>query len=1353
MSDHFNHIKMLALGRHFTIGSLYNYVEDVVVPNIRLWDPDDVSRVTVMQTERKQTIEIRSVAAEKMKIDEENEDVGSESLISSLGMDHHSIMSLTAGILRTPFKGAWQFASDRADDNTLSFNSNPEVVVHCRCSSRRISLDPKNKLEIICRPERLIKNQATHVVIAITYGLEAFCIFPQQNSQILNEDEMLGFARCFADGLLDGREQLQLDQDKEGDEEDGGHCLVPLDFHCILYKDDPALKKVQNWKSSNSVAEQYEACRQLLEHQLNKAVPLTVWLYPLQKLMPIDAGIPKMPDNQMDISRDLVFRCQTMWNRWQQIEMEANMMASELNKLKRSNAYQYIPLSLYNRVNDFHKYLKEFLCTFRKALHKWTVDVRRGGPEGKIDEMVDTIKSKSPFLPEKLYHWLNNQIQQIKTLRMVAELPGVLLVAETDQLERKIKSLGRNMFAVVLHLPSLAGHSDKLIHNLITYVSQFTNSQPPTWTCDTGYEKMKNTFVANRRHILTSSKEFSDWVTNNNATNIKYIVFYDQQFSNFPKLPFTRLYDCTLKFKDFCIPKAPGQVTVEKNRRGVVVLTWTDEEMSEESSYLIQYRTMDSQHWDSIEHSSKKITICHLQSGVTYQFRVAVSTIGGPGPFGPVSCNVTVDPVSPPPTGLRCQYVTDTTMTVSWDHDVDEEDEEISQECDDEYCNVGDEHTDIDEEELEIGGGNEFKKGDTYKKNQLTISSYVVDCWMASDQESTFIRRSTTEKTITLEPLVRDTVYCIQVRAVCKNLAGSTFYSPASSILETRTLREAERAAVIVRRVSKKISEGPGIDAYHLPLKKLHGVKSYGVGHYVFGEPSYVALTGKRRQRTILVLGATGSGKSTLINAMVNYVLGVEWEDDFRFKLINEPADKSQAYSQTDLVTTYDFYEMKGSRLEYSLTIVDTPGFGDTRGIEKDKKIMEQIQDYFKCRHGIQQLEAICFVVQSSLPRLTATQKYIFDSILSIFGQDIKDNIRLLVTFADNALPPVLEAVKEAGIPTPTDLTTGLPLHHKFNNSIFFTTNKGNRQTNEFNRTYFEMAVEGFDRFFEDLSQMEAKSLTLTREVLEERKRLEALVEGLQMRTEIKLTRVDELEQIKKALKDNEDEIEANKDFEYETLVPKATDISGTGQFTTNCQKCRTTCHFPCRQYSDDTKHRCSVMDRRGRCMICQCPWNDHFNQKYRYEMVKEKVQSSSDAIRQKYQEAKIEALTNEQLVRRIEKDIEKHESQLMELMQATYPCIQRLDEIALRPHSFSTPDYIDLMIAAEKQEHRSGYQQRIVTLQKLRKMAEMIAELIRKQKSVVNRRTPSVSVSSRASGSSFESTFRRFAYYLGRKL
>ena len=36
-----------------------------------------------------------------------------------------------------------------------------------------------------------------------------------------------------------------------------------------------------------------------------------------------------------------------------------------------------------------------------------------------------------------------------------------------------------------------------------------------------------------------------------------------------------------------------------------------------------------------------------------------------------------------------------------------------------------------------------------------------------------------------------------------------------------------------------------------------------------------------------MVMGATGSGKSTLIEGMLNHILGASWDDNARFKLIN----------------------------------------------------------------------------------------------------------------------------------------------------------------------------------------------------------------------------------------------------------------------------------------------------------------------------------------------------------------------------------------------------------------------------------------------------------------------------------
>ncbi|XP_027022245.2 uncharacterized protein LOC113655734 [Tachysurus fulvidraco] len=467
--------------------------------------------------------------------------------------------------------------------------------------------------------------------------------------------------------------------------------------------------------------------------------------------------------------------------------------------------------------------------------------------------------------------------------------------------------------------------------------------------------------------------------------------------------------------------------------------------------------------------------------------------------------------------------------------------------------------------------------------------------------------------------------------------------------------------------------------------------------------------------KTIMLMGATGSGKSTLINGMINYILGVEWSDSCRFKLIDEQTNKTQAESQTSDVTAYQIHYQNSFQVHYSLTIIDTPGFGDTRGIAQDKMITEKIRKFFSEKDGIVTLDAVCFVVQSALARLTHTQKYIFEAILSIFGKDIANNITIMITFADGQKPPVLEAINAADIPCGKK-EDGTPLHFKFNNSALFAQNRDLDDEDNFDEMFWKMGKGSMKRFFGHLWTMETKSLQLTKEVLSERKHLEAVVAGVQPLIQTGLEKLEEIKMTAAILEQNQTVINENENFEYEVEIPKSKKIDiERGKFVTNCHGCNFTCHYPCLYSNDEDKERCSAM-KNGNCTVCpgQCMWNVHHNMSFRFEteIVKEKRTYAN--LKKQYEEALGKNMTIEKIIQQLQEEYIDVQEQVLKLNDELARSLTRLKEIALRPDPLSTPEYIELLIESEKQAAKEGYKKRIAELEEIKKRALIVQKVER---------------------------------------
>ena len=376
------------------------------------------------------------------------------------------------------------------------------------------------------------------------------------------------------------------------------------------------------------------------------------------------------------------------------------------------------------------------------------------------------------------------------------------------------------------------------------------------------------------------------------------------------------------------------------------------------------------------------------------------------------------------------------------------------------------------------------------KNGAENVVSYSVSCQRQDGTPDQWVEKDSNSNALTVGGLNPETTYLFKVRANCE--IGVSSDSDVSDPITTIQSPHARLPVTMKSLSGKPVEVTPaGLEIYKLPLVEMSRPQE-NIVKFCIGDPRDIKVD--LEEKVLMVVGATGAGKSTLINGIANYILGVQWEDGFRFKLIVDEVTESQAFSQTQNISSYSFPVFKDSPFPYQLTVVDTPGFGDTRGLERDEEITACIKTFFS-KSGIDYLNGIGFVAQSSLARLTHTQKYIIDSILSVFGRDIAEKLFMMTTFADGAYPPVMGAItthiRDSKPPIP--LKVEELSFFKFNNSALFN---GTRKKKS--KMYWDVGYKSFEDFFQHLGKAKQQSLSQTRKVLDERSSLQTLVQGIQ---------------------------------------------------------------------------------------------------------------------------------------------------------------------------------------------------------------------------------------------------------------
>ena len=110
--------------------------------------------------------------------------------------------------------------------------------------------------------------------------------------------------------------------------------------------------------------------------------------------------------------------------------------------------------------------------------------------------------------------------------------------------------------------------------------------------------------------------------------------------------------------------------------------------------------------------------------------------------------------------------------------------------------------------------------------------------------------------------------------------------------------------------------EGDKLPCSHYPAKEIRGKKYF----------------------ILFVMGETSSGKTTLLDAFVNYLAGMKYEDKRRYVNENHLKDINTKDSQTKEITSYYVNYERNKGQEINIRIIDSPGLGDIKMLFKIMK-------------------------------------------------------------------------------------------------------------------------------------------------------------------------------------------------------------------------------------------------------------------------------------------------------------------------------------------------------------------------------------------------------------------------------
>ncbi|KAI1635356.1 hypothetical protein F4809DRAFT_614425 [Biscogniauxia mediterranea] len=490
----------------------------------------------------------------------------------------------------------------------------------------------------------------------------------------------------------------------------------------------------------------------------------------------------------------------------------------------------------------------------------------------------------------------------------------------------------------------------------------------------------------------------------------------------------------------------------------------------------------------------------------------------------------------------------------------------------------------------------------------------------------------------------------------------------------------------------------------------------------------------------ILLLGETGVGKSTWINAFINYLTYESLDDAIRaddLKRIIPCSFQTQVvvdgkFEQRDIKIDSSKSEKDGSKGQsatqqtsvYAVDIgntrvrlIDTPGIGDTRGLDQDNQNMA---DILRVLRTYDNLHGILILLKPNAARLTVMFRFCIKQLLTHLHRKAAENIAFgfTNTRGSNYKPGDTFKPLDALLSEYKEVNMGL-----FANNVYCFDSESFRYLAakkkgidmgfyEENRRSWEYSVGECRRLVKHFQNITPHKVRSTINLNETRNTIIRMTEPMAIMAEKIKASIDvnnddikSLQNMKLNRKQLEEKLYVQKESlsscevdqprtvcTHPSCVEVRSDFEGRNETTTLYT---TVCHRPCylqnveKQRKGDSPLRdCSAMFE-GICIACGHSWMDHMHIYHDYRPMS--YQHCDESVKRDLTQNASDIQLKEEAIRMKETAINEFQIEYHQIQEAAIQFGFFLKRHAITPYNDATVEYVDMLIDQEKIKIQNG--------------------------------------------------------------